>query len=46
MWVETTEFMEFYNSSRIHGSLKMRTPIEVFKSFKRGEDLNISAIKV
>ncbi len=45
-YLETTEFMEFYNSSRIHGSLNNRTPIEIFESFKRGEELNISAIKV
>jgi hypothetical protein len=38
--------MEFYNTRRIHGSLKKRTPIEIFESFKRGEKLNISAIKV
>ena len=45
-YLETTEFMEFYNTSRIHGALKYRTPIEIFESFKRGENLNISAIKV
>ncbi len=45
-YLETAEFMEFYNTSRIHRSLKYRTPIEIFELFKRGEDLNISAIKV
>jgi putative transposase len=45
-YLETTEFMEFYNTSRLHGSLKNRTPMEVFESFKKGEALNIPEIKV
>jgi len=45
-YLETTQFMEFYNTSRIHGSLKNRTPMEVFESFKNGEALNIPEIKV
>jgi putative transposase len=43
---ETAEFMDFYNTRRIHGSLKNRTPHEVFESFKNGEDLRIKGIKV
>jgi len=45
-YLETTEFMEFYNTNRIHGSLRNRTPMEVFESFKNGEELNIPEIKV
>ncbi len=45
-YLETTGFMEFYNTSRLHGSLKNRTPMEVFESFKKGEALNIPEIKV
>lgn len=43
---ETTEFMEFYNTARLHGSLKYRTPMEVFESFKKGEVVDIPEIKV
>jgi putative transposase len=43
---ETIEFMEFYNANRIHGSLKYRTPIEVFELFQSGEILNIPEIKL
>jgi len=45
-YLETTEFMEFYNTRRIHRALKYRTPMEVFESFNKGEDLNIPVIKV
>jgi putative transposase len=45
-YLETTEFMEFYNTGRIHGALKNRTPMEVFELFKKGQDLNIREIKV
>ncbi len=45
-YLETTEFIEFYTTKRIHGALKYRTPREIFELFKKGEDLNISAIKV
>jgi putative transposase len=45
-YAETIEFMEFYNANRIHGSLKNRTPIEVFELFKIGEALNIPEIKL
>lgn len=45
-YLETMEFMKFYNTTRIHRSLKYRTPLEVFESFKRGEDLRIPPIKV
>lgn len=45
-YLETTEFMSFYNTSRIHGSLKNRTPMEVFELFSKGEKLNIPVVKV
>ena len=43
---ETIEFMEFYNTNRIHRSLKYRTPIEVYELYKNGEILNIAEIKL
>jgi putative transposase len=43
---ETTEFMEFYNTRRMHGALKYRTPMQIFELFKKGKDLNIPAVKV
>ena len=43
---ETVEFMEFYNNRRIHGSLKSRTPMEVYEQYKKGLELNISPVKV
>ncbi len=43
---ETADFMEFYNKTRIHGSLKKRTPNEIYKLYSKGEDLNIPIVKV
>jgi putative transposase len=43
---ETVDFMNFYNTFRIHGSLKFRTPMEIYKLYKKGERLNIPAVKL
>lgn len=43
---ETVDFMEFYNTFRIHGSLNSRTPMETYELYKRGQELNIPNIKV
>lgn len=43
---ETVDFMDFYNSFRIHGSLKSRTPMEIYELYKRGQELNIPNIKL
>jgi len=38
--------IEFYNSFRLHGLLKARTPMEVYESYQRGEALNIQEIRI
>jgi putative transposase len=43
---ETVGFMEFYNTRRIHGALKKKTPMEAYKQYKMGQELGIKAIKV
>lgn len=43
---ETVDFMWFYNYFRIHGSLKYKTPMEIYESYQRGEVLNIPEIRV
>ncbi len=43
---ETTEFMDFYNTKRIHGSLKNRTPMEVLASFNNGENLGVAEVRL
>jgi putative transposase len=43
---ETVEFMEFYNTSRIHGSLKLKPPMEVYEQYMMGQDIDIKAIRV
>lgn len=43
---ETVDFIGFYNSFRLHGSLKNRTPMEVYESYQRGEALNIQEIRI
>ena len=43
---ETVDFMDFYNTFRIHGSLKFRTPMEIYELYKKGKELNIPAVKL
>jgi putative transposase len=43
---ETVDFIDFYNSFRLHGSLKNRTPMELYESYQRGEALNIQEIRI
>ncbi len=43
----TIDFIEFYNKRRIHGSLKYRTPEEVYKLHEQGvKDLGIKDINL
>lgn len=43
---ETVEFLHHYNTERIHGSLKWKTPSEVRKIYLNGGDLGIKKIKL
>jgi len=45
-YAETVDFMGFYNYFRIHGSLKYKTPMEIYESYQRGEDLNLPEIRM
>ena len=38
------QFINFYNTKRIHGSLKMRTPQECLKIYESGGELNLNKI--
>ena len=43
---ETVDFISFYNTVRIHGSLNFRTPMEIYELYKKGKELNIPAVKL
>ena len=43
---QTVDFMNYYNTFRIHGSLNYRTPLEVYNLYKKGIDCDIKAVKV
>jgi putative transposase len=43
---ETVEFIHKYNTERIHGSLKWKTPSEARKVYLRGGDLGIKEVKL
>lgn len=43
---QTVDFMNHYNTIRIHGSLNFRTPLEVYTQYKQGLPLGIKAVKV
>lgn len=45
-YAETVDFMGFYNYFRIHGSLKYKTPMEIYESYQGGEDLNLPEIRM
>lgn len=40
------DFIEYYNSFRIHSSLKYRTPNEVTDGYKSGADMRIKEVRV
>lgn len=42
---ETVDFINFYNSKRIHGALKNKTPLEMLNLTKEGKELNIKNVK-
>ena len=42
---ETLEFIENYNTKRIHGSLSYKTPYEVAEAFKNGEVIKIKNLR-
>ena len=43
---QTVDFMNYYNTERIHGSLNYRTPLEVYNLYKQGLPLNIKEVRV
>jgi transposase InsO family protein len=43
---EVVDFINFYNYRRVHSSLGMKTPMEVYNSYKMKEELKISPVKV
>lgn len=43
---ETVLFMERYNRDRVHGSLKYKTPWEVYSLYQNGGSLNLKSIRV
>lgn len=43
---ETVDFMEHYNSKRIHGSLRYRTPNEIYADYCNGVDLKLKDVKI
>ena len=43
---QTHQWVKHYNSYRIHGSLGMRTPVEVVELWKTGETLGIVAVRL
>ena len=45
-YTETHAWVRFYNEERIHGSIGMRTPSEIVASWRNGESLEVSAVKL
>jgi putative transposase len=45
-YTATHEFMDFYQTRRVHGSLKNRTPQECLEIFRNGGELNIKPISL
>jgi putative transposase len=43
---KTHEFIRFYNTERIHGSIGDITPVEAVEAYERGEFLNIKTISM
>ena len=43
---ETVGFMKFYNTRRIHGSLKKKTPMEVYEQYKMGQGIELEAVRI
>lgn len=43
---KTHEFIRFYNTERIHGSIGDITPVEAMEAIERGESLNIKEISM
>lgn len=43
---ETVNFITHYNNERIHGSLKYKTPSEVFELYKKGISIDIKDISL
>lgn len=47
VYIKLSNFINFYNNERVHGSLKYRTPIEVLNHYKSGnkfKDIKTSSI--
>ena len=45
-YVQTHEWVEYYNNDRIHGSLGMRSPVEVLELWKSGVKLDIQPVSL
>ena len=43
---QTHQWVEHYNNFRIHGSIGMKTPTEVVELWKRGEKLEVEAVRL
>ena len=43
---ETVKFIDNYNTKRIHGSLKWKTPIEAYEIYLNGGDLGIKDVRL
>lgn len=43
---ETVDFFDIYNTVRIHGSLKNRTPKEIHDSFEKGDGIILKGVTV
>lgn len=41
---ETVDFINFYNSKRIHGALKYKTPLEMLSLAREGKEVNLKSV--